>query len=167
MLLCSIGLVLKVASDKADKDKQTKQDIALLDAAEVKMRSLRFPKADSTTYERSCSVRSVKFGDPGPPNCRVVRKDQVVTNSLDDGANKTMVVLDGLIKEFGASQGSYRYEYLKNNLTSSSMPTVDLPSFIGGLKCYATAGIHDDSGGKLNLTVSCYKRFLEWAYPES
>lgn len=66
-----IGLLFVIIGNQVYKYVATRQDVALLDSAEEKMRQLDFPGGEKGEIERYCSERSVKFGSPGKPTCGV------------------------------------------------------------------------------------------------
>lgn len=72
-----LALLLFAAISQAYKFVVTKNDVALLDKAEEKMRQLDFPGGKEGVIERYCSERSVKFGSPGKPACGVGHRLEV------------------------------------------------------------------------------------------
>lgn len=129
----------------------TQHDIKLLDEAEAKMRQLDFGDATSVEFSRSCSVRSVKYGDPGKPSCRV----RVTANY--DSTEKVSVLKNEMISK------GYNLELFDKNSTSTYYK---LPEFDRDLSC--TLGEITDSelldGDR--AVLYCQKEFWKQVYPE-
>ncbi|MFO0971765.1 MAG: hypothetical protein U0520_05475 [Candidatus Saccharimonadales bacterium] len=174
-VLVIIGFkVVQHGIEEQRNEQQTKKDIALLDDAEAKMRALPLPKAEHREYVRSCSVRSVKFTDPGPPNCGVevtsihpVVDQNTARQLLDEYAN-------GIDKKF-SSTGIERDE--KNSWEAYYIEDIGMTN---GLGCYLLSSIREgrllqggglrflfnDDEDYLRVNISCYKRFKKQVYPE-
>ncbi len=88
-----LGLLLVVVGNMTYKYIATKQDVALLDKAEMKMREIEFPGVQKGVIERYCSERSVKFGNPGKPTCGVgLRFEMKYKDDTDYEAQTTQFI---------------------------------------------------------------------------
>lgn len=173
-----IALLLNLVYKKA----MTKYDISLLDKAETKLRALDLPKANKTIYKRSCSVRSVKFQDPGKPRCGIERADIYKINSLDEGVTQ----LNNYFSVFEMSYPEFEKNFtndseLKNIITKGPDygPSADTLFIQNGLTCYLLGGVTNSiplSYGRLEeaattrdyliLSTHCSKYFETQAYSE-
>lgn len=181
VLFCTLAIALKIVLDKVQRDNATKQDIALLDQAEATMRSLDFPKADTTTYERSCSVRSVKFSEAGLPNCDITRRDVFFNMDFASGVANGMDYFKIIKSSYGITSDSEVFDVtsLQHHMQDSSDNLATINYFLQkGLTCYTSLGIEDQEtinrvvkknialkeSSNLLVSTSCYKEFLTRVY---
>lgn len=129
----------------------TQHDIKLLDEAEAKMRQLDFGDATSVEFSRSCSVRSVKYGDPGRPSCRV----RVTANY--DSVEKVSILKNEMISK------GYNLELFDKNNTSTYYK---VPEFDRDLSCTLGEIIESESLGGNRAALYCQKEFWKQVYPE-
>lgn len=165
---------------------RTKQDIQLLDQADAKMRTFDVPKADEVSYKRTCSFRSVKFEDPGPPNCRVVRYEQFFNRSETAAVELAEKYISQMLAQFPNSKAQDNtHEYFTGNFSSLGEYRASVDPLLidsGELSCYQNYSLRNVSGSgssnegesavpdvdslQFNVTTSCYKEFPKQVYPE-
>lgn len=153
-----IALLLFAVASQAYKFVVTKNDIALLDKAEEKMRQLNFPGGEKTEIERYCSERSVKFGSPGKPTCGVsikasYDKSQTISNHNTKEIQKSL-------KDFGV-RSSVRDE-------NTDRVYYNLTGFNGSLVCYMGDVLSKDyikNDNYQHIAIYCQKEFQSKVYP--
>ena len=179
-------LLLIFLSFELFKEVATRLDIKELDQAEAKMRQLSIAKADFTQYGRSCSYRSVKYGNPGPPNCFVNRIDIYRNLSVEDAFIKSQDIVVALEKQYSDSRvtlgssaldpvggllGSpetrlsidYSSDFDDELSCSTKMGYAEASDYLGDSVMLGSSGPNEKV---LGVYTSCYKRFLKGSYPE-
>lgn len=135
----------------------TQHDIKLLDEAEAKMRQLDFGDATSVEYSRSCSVRSVKYGDPGRPTCGIdvtaVFKETNINNK------NTELFKESLLNVSSTEAKTYRED--------ATEVYADVDGYIDGLECYyGDLNSRKPGDDRQNIFLRCQKKFWKQVYPE-
>ena len=134
------------------------RDVALLDQAEVKMRTIKLPPGGTTIFTRSCSVRSVKYGSPGNPSCGV-SVDIKYSNSATTNNRNT--------RDFLKSLNSLNIEYLKTRAEADTN-YYDITGLQEGLECALSDVLVSDytsSDQKQHIYMYCHKKFMKQVYP--
>ncbi len=153
-----LGLLLVIIGNQVYKYVATRQDVALLDRAEEKMRQLDFPGGKKGVIERYCSERSVKFGSPGKPTCGVsislaISDSKTISNGNTD-------YLFASVKDTGATIKAYR----KN----VNRAYYNLQYFSDGLYCYIGDVLPLSSKNdppNQSIAIYCQKEFQTKLYP--
>lgn len=146
-------------------------NISLLNKAEAKIRELNLPPADRTSYSRSCSFRSVKFGGAGSPNCDISRTDTFFNKNMQEGASIGKAYLAEFSGLYPGMQSNFKTTegFIQSFAGfAGSNPSVREISLQKGLKCYTNFGFFEKEKNRTDLvaTISCYKEFLFQTYPE-
>lgn len=176
-------ILIVIVANQAYKFGVNTYNTSLFNSAQEKMQALSVPKADYTTYQRSCSFRSVKFGSSGPPNCAVIKRDVFFTDDDKKMAEIGMGYRSELLAKLPAAEANFInakefIDLFENNILYD--PKIELKSFHGALSCYSgfskltnesisdtlkkTTGTHE--GSNLTVTTACYKRVAFQLYPE-
>lgn len=130
----------------------TQHDIKLLDEAEAKMRQLDYGEATSVEYSRSCSVRSVKYGDPGRPSCRTLVTAKY-TNPENVSSFRSVLERSGY-----STKASSDYEDTK---------FYDIVGFSAKLDCSLGEIYESEALGGDRISFYCQKKFWKKVYPEA
>lgn len=129
----------------------TQHDIKLLDEAEAKMRQLDFGDATSVEFSRSCSVRSVKYGDPGKPKCEI--------STVVKYSDPTQITeLRGALEDQGLQ--------LRQESKNTERTYFEAKGISDTLECTYGEIIESESFGGTRATLYCYKEFWKQVYPE-
>lgn len=152
-----VGIIFVIQTVRINLDKRAVKaaQLPVFNNAEIKLRQLPLPKADSTEYKRTCSFRSVKFGDPGPPNCRVSRID------IYGKENSTRELSQSIYQVLAAVGGGYNSKFSEGFELDEKQEIIndvvlDMNGLNVGLEC-SSGFLHtlEDEGFK--LSTSCFK----------
>lgn len=144
-----LGLLVVVVGNMTYKYLATKQDVALLDKAENKLRQLDLPGGQEGIVERYCSEKSVKFGSAGKPTCGIG-----VTISFSDPTN---------IAELDLELDNRQVD-LKVDNENASYKYYSLSDFQSGLNCNLSIDNNEVDTTK-SAYIYCQKEFQTKVYP--
>lgn len=157
------GVLLLVGLFYAYRAYVIHRDVALLDQAEVKMRTIKPPPGGAVTYTRSCSVRSVKYGSPGNPNCGVALTVEYTGDVSQSTHEEIYKSLEQTIESLGS--------HLEKDGVTGGYAYYSVVGFNDELSCSLSINNMPVSGsGYVNMDNSfhlyCQKKFMKQVYPE-
>lgn len=144
-------IILALLGFELFKEIATRRDIKQLDQAEAKMRQLDIANIEGVEFYRNCSERSVKYGSPGRPNCRVGFTIMDSGRTIDF---ESMI----LNTDFDISEA-----YI-----DSDRRYFNIQNFINNLSCQAgdlDINIPNSIEKDRKIIFYCQKKFWKKAYP--
>lgn len=166
LFVAGLVVVLNRMQKNSQKESINKANHALFDAAEKKMKSMPESGADQTTYQRSCSFASAKFGSDREPNCRVARVDLYGSINADRVVSRYGEIMSGFMDVFDQAIVKKDREVSATALVSEAAEHRDP---VSGLTCYIIGRTRDGAspqGYKLTVTTACYKEVPYQLYKE-